>query len=91
MPCSCGAVAAVVGSNSGLRPAMQAGGGIRALLVGLGGGSLALYLAAHFPGMLLDVVELDPVVAEAAVQHMGFPANRCARPHAGLQSAAVSP
>lgn len=55
---------------------MRPGTGIRTLLVGLGGGSLALYIAVHFPGMCVDVVELDPVVAEAAVQHMGFPDNR---------------
>ena len=63
--------------------AAQEDGALRALLVGLGGGSLALYIAAHFPGLQIDVMELDPVVAEAAVQHMGFPIDRQA--HACLE------
>ena len=73
----CCAVAALVGLHPGLQPALQPGAELKALLVGLGGGSLALYLAAHFPGLQLTVAELDPVVARAAVDAMGFPIDRC--------------
>ena len=48
-----------------------------AVCIGLGGGSLPLFLAHHFPGMLVQAVELDPVVLAAASQAMGFPLNRC--------------
>ena len=74
------AVAALVGAHPGLRGALQPGAGLRALLVGLGGGALALYLSAHFPGLDITAAELDPVVARAAVEAMGFPADRSALP-----------
>lgn len=48
----------------------------RALCVGLGGGSLPLFLTHHFPGLEIDVVELDPVVIAAAEAGMGFPRDR---------------
>ena len=48
-----------------------------AVCIGLGGGSLPLFLAHHFPGMLVQAVELDPVVLAAASQAMGFPLDRC--------------
>lgn len=50
----------------------------RALCVGLGGGTLPLFLTHHFPGMQIDVVELDPVVIKAAEKAMGFPKDRLA-------------
>ena len=36
-----------------------------------------LFLAHHFPGMLVQAVDLDPVVLAAATQAMGFPTDRC--------------
>ena len=53
-----------------------------ALCLGLGGGSLPLFLSHHFPGMFVQAVELDPVVLAAATQEMGLPAYRCVQPHA---------
>ena len=47
-----------------------------ALCIGIGGGSLPLFLAHHFPGMLVQAVDLDPVVLAAATEAMGFPRNR---------------
>jgi spermidine synthase len=38
----------------------------RALMVGLGGGSLVRTLLPHEPGMHLDVVELNPIVVDVA-------------------------
>jgi hypothetical protein len=46
---------------------------LRILCVGLGGGSLPNFLNHHFPGALIDAIELDPIVAEAAHTAMGFP------------------
>ena len=48
-----------------------------AVCIGTGGGSLPLFLAHHFPGMLVQAVELDPVVLAAASQAMGLPIDRC--------------
>lgn len=48
----------------------------RALCIGLGGGTLPNFLSYHFPGMLVDAVELDPVVIAAATQSMGLPHSR---------------
>ena len=48
-----------------------------AVCLGIGGGSLPLFLAHHFPGMLVQAVDLDPVVLAAASQAMGFPLDRC--------------
>ena len=52
---------------------------LSAVCIGMGGGSLPLFLAHHFPGMRVEAVELDPVVIEAATRAMGFPLGRCAR------------
>ncbi|KAL3150255.1 hypothetical protein ABBQ32_000108 [Trebouxia sp. C0010 RCD-2024] len=51
-------------------------GGCRALCIGLGGGSLPNFLSHHFPGLLVDAVELDPLVVTAATDYMGFPSRR---------------
>lgn len=55
-------------------------GGCRALCIGLGGGSLPNFLSHHFPGLLVDAVELDPLVVTAATDYMGFPSRRCLAP-----------
>ena len=52
----------------------------RALCIGVGGGSLPHFLSHHFPGMLVDAVELDPVVVSAAVDYMGLPHSRYSGP-----------
>jgi hypothetical protein len=44
----------------------------RVLCIGLGGGSLPLFLAHHYPEIQFDAVEIDPVVVAAAQQAMGL-------------------
>src|SRR6266571_5304228 len=39
----------------------------RILVVGLGGGSLPMFLRAHYPGATIDVAEIDPEVLRAHV------------------------
>eukprot|EP00873_Tetraselmis_striata_P011895 jgi/Tetstr1/432159/TSEL_021616.t1 len=50
--------------------------GMRLLCLGVGGGSLPMFLAHHFPRSHVDAVELDPVVIDAATQVMGLPAQQ---------------
>lgn len=47
----------------------------RALMVGLGGGSVVKKLLAYRPDLRLDVAELDPVVVEVARTYFGVPDN----------------
>ena len=54
------------------------------LCLGLGAGSLPYFLSHHFPGMMVQAVELDPVVLAAATQEMGLPADRYLLLHASL-------
>lgn len=42
------------------------------LVVGLGGGTIPGFLRKRFPDMRIDVVEIDPGVAEVARSHFGF-------------------
>lgn len=42
------------------------------LVVGLGGGSLPLFVHDHFPKSCVDAVEIDPSVLEVATQWFGF-------------------
>lgn len=44
-----------------------------ALLIGLGGGSLAKFLLHHFPDCRVDAVELRPTVAQLAHAYFGLP------------------
>lgn len=55
----------------------------RALLIGLGGGSLPSLLVHRLPALQLDVVELDPVVVEVARSHFGLPEASGLRVHVG--------
>jgi spermidine synthase len=43
-----------------------------ALVIGLGGGSIPMFLRRHFPDLSIDAVDIDPVVVELAKSHMGF-------------------
>jgi spermidine synthase len=45
----------------------------RALLVGLGGGSLVHHYGKYYPGVELDVVEIDPIVIALGHQLFGVP------------------
>jgi len=44
----------------------------RALIVGLGGGALPMFLHKRLPHLAMDVVELDPGVLEVACEFFGF-------------------
>src|SRR6267154_668796 len=44
----------------------------RILVVGLGGGSLPMFLRAHYPGAMIDVAEIDPEVVDVAKKFFGF-------------------
>lgn len=44
----------------------------RTLLIGLGGGSLAMALQKYFPFMFLDIIELVPGLEEIAIRNFGF-------------------
>lgn len=46
---------------------------MRCLCVGLGGGSLPLFLANKMQGCFVEVVEIDDTVISAATEFMGFP------------------
>ena len=46
----------------------------RALIAGLGGGTLPSAMAELFPEAVIDVVEIDPAVAKAAKRFFGFAA-----------------
>lgn len=42
------------------------------LVVGLGGGSLPLFVHDHFPKSRIEAVEIDPSMLEVATQWFGF-------------------
>ena len=44
----------------------------RGLILGHGGGSLAKWLAKHWPSLELDVVEMDPSVVNAAAEYFDY-------------------
>jgi spermidine synthase len=44
----------------------------RILIVGLGGGTLPMFLRRHYPNATLDVVDIDPDIVYAAKQFFGF-------------------
>ena len=46
----------------------------RALILGHGGGSLAKWLAVHWPELELDIVEFDPVVVRMASEYFAYQA-----------------
>ncbi|KAL4420428.1 hypothetical protein ABPG75_010084 [Micractinium tetrahymenae] len=65
------------GSGSSSKDSQEGADGqqrmLRVLCIGVGGGSLPLFLAHHFPAMEVDAVEIDPAVVAAATQAMGLP------------------
>lgn len=48
---------------------------LKILCIGLGGGSVPMFLAESLPNCEVDVVELEPAVIEAASRAMGFVGN----------------
>lgn len=61
------AYARVVVAALGAAPAVR-----RVLVIGLGGGSLPMYLRDRRSDLWIDVVEIDPAVADVARSHFGF-------------------
>jgi spermidine synthase len=53
----------------------------RLLIVGLGGGSLPMFLHRHYPGATIDVVDIDPMVVEVARDYFGFREDARLRAH----------
>ena len=58
-------------ASSAQQPAALGSGAPRALVVGLGGGGLPVFLQ-QFCGLAVQTVELDPVVVQLAQAHFGF-------------------
>src|SRR5258706_10678403 len=55
----------------------------RILVVGLGGGSLPMFLRKHYPAAAIDVAEIDPGVVDVAKQFFGFHEDELTRAHVG--------
>lgn len=55
----------------------------RVLVVGLGGGSIPMFLRARVPEAMIDVVEIDPDVIEVAARYFGVVADARLRVHLG--------
>ena len=55
----------------------------RVLVVGLGGGSLPMFLRKHYPAATIDVAEIDPGVVDVAKQLFGFQEDERTRAHVG--------
>src|SRR5438552_12556777 len=55
----------------------------RILVVGLGGGSLPMFLRAHYPAATIDVAEIDPEVVDVAKKFFGFVEDEHMRAHVG--------
>src|SRR5882762_11640711 len=55
----------------------------RILVVGLGAGSLPMFLRKHYPAAAIDVAEIDPGVVDVAKQFFGFREDERTRAHVG--------
>jgi len=55
----------------------------RILVVGLGAGSLPMFLRKHYPAAAIDVAEIDPGVVDVAKQFFGFREDELMRAHVG--------
>lgn len=55
----------------------------RILVVGLGGGTLPMFLRRHLPQAEIDVAELDPAVVEVARSHFDFREDARMKVHVG--------
>src|SRR6267378_8201082 len=55
----------------------------RILVVGLGGGSLPMFLRKHYPAAAIDVAEIDPGVVDVAKQFFGFREDELTRAQVG--------
>jgi len=55
----------------------------RILVVGLGGGTLPMFLRTHYPAATIDVAEIDPDVVDVAKKFFGFVDDERVRAHVG--------
>ncbi len=55
----------------------------RVLVVGLGGGTLPMYIHRHWPRCRIDCVEIDPEVVRVAKEYFGFKEDELLRAHVG--------
>jgi len=55
----------------------------RILVVGLGGGSLPMFLRGHYPAAAIDVAEIDPDVVDVAMKYFGFREDERMHAHTG--------
>jgi spermidine synthase len=55
----------------------------RILVVGLGGGTLPMFLRTHYPAATIDVAEIDPDVVDVAKKFFGFIEDDRMRAHVG--------
>jgi spermidine synthase len=53
----------------------------RVLIVGLGGGTIPSFLHRHYPGAVIDVVDIDPDVVDVAGKFFGFQQDDRLRAH----------
>jgi spermidine synthase len=53
------------------------------LVVGLGGGTIPMFMRKHLPDADIDVVELDPAVVDLARSYFGFRDDRRLKAHVG--------
>jgi len=53
----------------------------RILVVGLGGGTLPMFLRTHYPAATIDVAEIDPDVVDVAKKFFGFVDDERVRAH----------
>jgi spermidine synthase len=54
----------------------------RILVIGVGGGSIPMFLRKHYPSAYIDVVDIDPQIIALAKQYFNFAENRSLRSHA---------
>ena len=55
----------------------------RVLVIGLGGGTLPLFLRKYYPGATIDAVDIDPEVVDVAKRFFGFVEDEFLRAHVG--------
>ena len=55
----------------------------RILIVGLGGGTMPMFLRKHYPNAHIDAVDIDPEVVHVAREYFGFKEDERLRAHVG--------
>ena len=82
MPTAAAAAAAAATATAGGGPTSSSGP-VRVLLLGLGGGPLAMFMHQYFPQIVQETVELDKVIEEVAREWFGFAAGSAGASGAG--------